>query len=203
MILEEIQALFSKYPVTKDCRVKLLGVRGYYPLEGENELGIYDDSIFQIIDDGFKGFEASTDPGWKFLRDPVNSKGCAQLTEGLWWYEFGLHKGHPALTQATEVVVRRLDNKGKFLCLDKGDFSINIHSGGSSYEVDAWSAGCQVIKSDPPWGGQWQRFYEPIATKCKEYGQTTVPYLLVNSLVAIPERWSVLDPATSEGVSNG
>jgi len=165
-------------------RVRLVGVRGYRPEMGGNragnDLGIYDDAIFRFIGDRCDIFDASTDPGWYYLRNPMNPKGCARLRAGLWWFEPGLHRGHPALVQATEFDVDRLDEFGVPDYRESGWYGINLHSGGAEDEVGRWSAGCQVIKSNPAWGSQWMEFFEPIAAEVRTVNQSRVPYLLID-----------------------
>ncbi|MFZ4696357.1 MAG: hypothetical protein ACOYMV_14650 [Verrucomicrobiia bacterium] len=168
-------------------RVALLGVRGYFLNEGKpgvNDLGIYEDAIIRRIGEDLTLWRASVDPGLKYVREPMNPKGCASLMSGLWWYEIGEHKNHPALTQACPVVVRRLDREGRPAQSESGFFGLNIHSGGAEYSVGGFSAGCQVIQSpEGPWGETWKRFFDPLSAAMRESKQTRVPYLLVDALL--------------------
>lgn len=173
--------------VLKDFpKIVLLGIRGYKYEDGENKLGIYDDSIIRCIDGQIKIFTASVDPGIYYINNPVNPSGCAKLQCGLWKYRLGEHHAHPALVQADEVTVDRLDKTGKRLCSDSGWFGINIHSGGAEYLVGRYSAGCQIIKTVEPWKGNWTEFFLPIFTATQVFEQKTIPYLLVDKLEAIP-----------------
>jgi hypothetical protein len=67
-------------------------------------------------------------------------------------------------------------------------FGINLHSGGGADDTGKWSAGCQIIHSDPPWEGEWESFFEPIRKRCNETNQLRIPYLLVD--VPTEPRWS-------------
>jgi hypothetical protein len=183
---------FIDFPVD-DFSVRLLGVRGYHRDEGipdRNDVGIYDDLI--VLCDGPKKcheFRASVDPGWHYIKNPVNTKGCAVLVPGLWFYKEGMHRGkHTALVQADDVTVERVDREGKVKSLDTGMFGINIHSGGDRTEVDHWSAGCQIIHApDGAWGPTWLRFLTLTLEAMKRSKQKTVPYLLVYNLLGLPE----------------
>lgn len=178
--IERVAELFEPYSEVDHCPVKLIGVRG---IENEdNYLGVYDDAIFRVIHKDITRWEASTDPGRYWLQNPLNPKGCAKLREGLWWYEFGQHRGHAALIQSTVFEVERLSPDGKINCLDKGRFGINLHSGGPGDEAEdigRWSAGCQIIKTPTPWDEKWLDFFIPLRDACEEVNQTYIPYLLI------------------------
>ena len=96
-----------------------------------------------------KGF--TTDPGYRSLTAPINSKGCAILKEG--WYRRlwvkGLHKGkYSALVQANPCTVYRDNDKDKELDMnttktETGLFGINMHRASEknvSVNVENWSA---------------------------------------------------------------
>lgn len=106
-------------------------------------------------------FRGSVDPGKTWTLKPSNPRGCAHLLEGEWFYRKGKHGGHDALVQAGPVQVWR-DRDGDFLRdhhdqVEKGFFGLNIHAGGTSPEIGAWSAGCQVIQGG--WDGSpWLQF---------------------------------------------
>lgn len=168
-------------------RVKILGIRDY--LKTDSTETIYNDLICLLIDNQIDFFEASTDPGSYYINHPVNPHGCARLKTGLWWYQRGLHLNvHHALVQCDDVEIDRLDKEGKRVISETGYFGINIHSGGSEIEVGRFSAGCQVIRSpEGAWDGTWIRFYGTLRSALEEYKQFKIPYLLVDSLKAIPE----------------
>lgn len=185
---ESVLELFDAYPETHHCSVRLVGVRGIE--NEENIIGIYDDAIFRIVDDQVTEWEASTDPGRYWLLNPMTPKGCAKLKEGLWWYEFGLHRGHPALVQSTVVEVDRLDEHGEINTSEKGMFGINLHSGGAGDEAEdigRWSAGCQIIKTPTPWDETWKDFFLPLKEACEEASQKYIPYLLITKNQLIGE----------------
>lgn len=166
--------------------VRLLGIRGYFLFMGDperNERGIYDDLICICTKDRFEGFRASTDPGRRYLKSPINPHGCASLKAGLWWYKKGHHRGHEAFIQNDKVTIDRLDASEKIVGEESGFFGINIHSGGPEPEVGSWSAGCQVIQSrEGAWTGTWLKFKDMSYSLMDAYGQEKIPYLLVESL---------------------
>ena len=163
--------------------VKLLGIRGFYEDLGnphKNDLGIYDDVIVRCIGEETIGFRASTDPGWYWIKHPMNPKGCAILTEATHLFKLGVHQQkYPALVQAEDFVVWRLDTDGNRK--KKGNaVDIHIHSGGPGMDVGSFSAGCQVIQSPEGYfQGTWFKFFDPLAEAMHRYGQKTVPYKLM------------------------
>ena len=104
-----------------------------------------------------KEWEITTDAGKYWLKNPMNSKGCALLVPHQYrsTYKIDLHSGkYTALCQRLKnVEVYRDDNKDQILDFNVtkewGMFGINIHRSNpwsESHNVDKWSAGCQVFK---------------------------------------------------------
>ena len=102
-------------------------------------------------------WQATTDPGKYWLKNPMNPKGTAVLVPGQYrgTWQLGKHQGkYEALCQRKPVKVWRDDNKDRVLDFysspeDEGYFGINIHRSNpytESSQVDKWSAGCQVFK---------------------------------------------------------
>ena len=129
-----------------------------------------------------KGF--TTDPGFKSLTSPVNSKGCAILKEG--WYRRlwvkGLHKGkYSALVQVNPCTVYRDNDKDRELDMknvktETGLFGINMHRASEknvSVNVENWSAGCQVWASP----GEFSYFMK-LVNKANQCGQKYFSYFL-------------------------
>jgi lysozyme len=151
--------------------VALVGVRGYYRdtmgNPGTNDRGIYDDAMFLVTPAGVMRYNANTDPS-------VARRGVAVLKTGLWRWRIGIHglskpknRQYKALVQAMPFTVVR-DGIGE----DTGWFGINGHKGslrGTS------SLGCQTI-----YPTQWDAFIVSAETAMKEYGQKTIPYLLMD-----------------------
>lgn len=168
-------------------KVAILGVRGYTVqgyMSAPND--IYDDAIISWIDGHIEIFRGSVDPGSYYLQHPLNPMGCARLKCGLWSYRIGEHLHKKALVQADEVIVHRIDKNGNKQSEDSGWFGINIHSGGAEYLVGRYSAGCQVIWTQEPWRNEWLKFFEPICSAMDLFKITKVPYLLIDTLQAIP-----------------
>jgi len=117
-------------------------------------------------------FQATTDPGTFWLRNPMNPEGTAVLEKGQYidTWQLGLHKGqYEALVQAKPVNVLReyqreaaLDfNNGK---RDRGFFGIDIHRAaahGDTKYVDKYSAGCQVFEN--------AEAFQQFLTLCKKH----------------------------------
>ena len=139
--------------------LNIIGVRSKESIKQENR---FDDAIIVCwgIDSQRTGmpdkliFAATTDPGIKSLKTPMNAKGTAILVPGQYRgsHKLGLHQGkYEALVQCAPVKVYRDANRDDILDVDKrtidtGMFGINIHKAGlASVIVDGWSAGCQVL----------------------------------------------------------
>jgi hypothetical protein len=101
-------------------------------------------------------FKATTHPGLYWLTNPGNPAGTAILKPGQFSnsHRIGLHRGkYTALVQQNPVTVIRDNNADaeldfKSLNEQTGLFGINIHHaavGGSTKNVDKYSAGCQVF----------------------------------------------------------
>lgn len=183
MNVESFKYQFRK--VLKDLpKISLMGIRGY--ADNENKSDLYNDAIARCIDGELKIFTASVDPGKYYIDHPMNPMGCAKLKAGLYQYKLGEHHAHDALVQADEVFVDRLDKNGKRTGEENGWFGINIHSGGPEYLVGRYSAGCQVLRVSEAWKDNWLEFYTPIKVGTEIFQQKTIPYLLVDSLEALP-----------------
>jgi hypothetical protein len=164
MDIQSFKYQFRNYAIAKDCKILLLGIRGYLRNgENLNSFNIYDDAIVRCIDGDVKIFPASVDPGKYYINHPINPHGCAKLKSGLYSYAMGEHHAMKALVQANEVTVDRLDSGGKKVSEESGWFGINIHSGGPEYLVGRYSAGCQVIKTTEAWKAQWLDFFSPMS----------------------------------------
>lgn len=123
----------------------------------------FDDQIHVFYKSGpvqweYHVFNATTDPGTYWLKNPLMEKGTAILAEGQYInaYALGLHRGqYKALVEVGPVTVIRDYNRDAVLDFfngshDKGYHGINIHhasvSGTTKY-VDKYSAGCQVFEN--------------------------------------------------------
>lgn len=157
----------EKYPV------KILGIRGYYKKTmgdpAANDVGIYDDALFIVSASMFKSFNANTDPSRLVPNVAVLKAG------GPYLYKIGLHgvsgpSPYIALRQHGNVTVIR---NGKVEVTDSpgNRFYIDIHKGG--YHTTS-SLGCQTIHPD-----QWKEFLFTVQEQITKYGQTVIPYCLV------------------------
>jgi len=103
-------------------------------------------------------FKCTTDPGTYWLNNPMHSQGTAMLFPNQYvdTYKIARHRDkYYALTQRlNKVEVVRDYNRNSILdfyngTIDRGMFGINIHrarKNGTTYEVDNYSAGCQVFQ---------------------------------------------------------
>jgi hypothetical protein len=126
-----------------------IAVRGALTTGYVNPDGLYD-SVFFVVDQSKETFSTwlgSTDPSSALIANPINPAGAAQLQEGVWLFQRGIHKENPAwpcLIQAEDFVVNRLDINGNVKGTEKGDFGIHQHSGGEGQSTNRFSAGCLI-----------------------------------------------------------
>jgi hypothetical protein len=142
----------------KKLNINIIGVRR--DNQGSNT---FDDFLLVMYRDEEKmvshRWQATTDPGKYWLKNPMNPKGTAVLVPGQYrgTWQLGKHQNnYEALVQAKPVKVWRDNNKDDIIdynniatLVDKGYFGINIHRSNpytESYVVNKWSAGCQVFK---------------------------------------------------------
>jgi hypothetical protein len=128
----------------------------------------------------FIGFEATTDPGLYWLKNPSNVKGCAIVAPGqyinLW--QLGIHSGYEALVQTgNKIKVYRDNNRDNYLNLDGqidfGYFGINCHRSHPSvlqWVIEKYSAGCQVIRK----GESWNKFLSIIKANKQDFYSYTL-----------------------------
>jgi hypothetical protein len=163
---EVLKFLLHKYAVEEKYLVKLVAVRGFYPvLPGPlgNSRGTYDDACFVIHPEGIESYNFNTDPS-------TSRPGMASLVEGLYYYMPGLHKGqYAAFRQYSKVTVKR--DQGRE---ERGFFGINLHKGGAT---NTWSEGCQTWPND-----QWETAKNLIYEKLLLNRMSIFPYLLVDGI---------------------
>lgn len=105
----------------------------------------------------FHCWEATTDPGQHWMKNPLSKDGCAILVPGQYRssHKIRKHQGkYDALGQQKPVKVYRDNDKDDVYDTDEdtikeGIYGINIHRSNpytESYYVNKWSAGCQVFK---------------------------------------------------------
>ncbi len=170
-----------------------MGLRGGLEKAGQPNLtNVYDDLIFFINEPGgtVTAWIASVDPSDYYLQHPINVNGTAELMEGVWLFEVGIHLGnssHQCLIQAEEFEVYRLDGTGKKIGTEKGDFGIHLHSGGRGMSTQNFSAGCQIIHNEDGYFGNptWGNFMDPIKDALDKLKLSTIPYLLTSNLSQI------------------
>lgn len=127
-------------------------------------------------------FNATTDPGHHWLKNPMRKEGCAIMVAGQYRgaYKLGRHgrsnggKGYEAGRQFKAIPVYRDANKdSKLDCLDdtidEGIHYTNIHHGWSAPKVGKNSAGCQVIQSKTKFNND---FLPLLKKSIKMYGES-------------------------------
>ena len=144
----------------------------------------YDDNktpVFAIIN------RFTTDPGLKFLRTPVNTKGCAILKSGFYknLWKVGYHKGqYRALVQHSNCKVYRDNNRDEIIdffpkSIEEGHFGINLHRANAtttSVTVDGWSAGCMVVANYL----EFNKLMQTVDLCIKKGNQQYFDFLLIN-----------------------
>lgn len=131
-----------------------------------------------------KYFNATTDPGTYYLKNPLSKLGTAILKEGQYIdsYSIGKHRGqYDALVQSKPIIVIRDYDRNAILDFnngreEKGLFGVNIHKAGKdSKDVDQWSAGCQVFSKSK----DFEEFMN-IARKHKQLYGNKFTYTLID-----------------------
>lgn len=141
-----------------DYNLNIVGIRSIKPTTNE-----FNDLIVVAWKHNgewtIKEYVATTLAGVKWLKKPMNPKGCAILKEGRYskTWKIDMHRNsYAALCQRRPVKVYRDNNKDSTYdmwenSVQEGLFGINIHRA-SAYNVlnhvDLHSAGCQVFQ-DP------------------------------------------------------
>jgi hypothetical protein len=96
---------------------------------------------------------ATTEPGWYYRLNRMNTNGAAQLQFGQYLeaWQIGKHYSQDALVQCGNLTVCRDNNQDGFRTGDKefigSDYGLNQHTtSGPTNTVGRWSAGCLVGK---------------------------------------------------------
>ena len=162
--IENIKKIFKEkgyvfFPTDKMYNLNLIGVRSFNP-----KANSFDDTLIVIFSDETGQvynwqYDITTDPGAYWLKHPLNKNGTAILVPSQYRdvWKIRLHQGkYEALCQKSNVPVKvyRDRNRDDILdfdttSIDDGIFGINLHHSNyytESYQVDKWSAGCQVFK---------------------------------------------------------
>lgn len=193
------QALSLLAPFNLVNKVTILGIRGYFEPAGGNKRGIYDDALFLVTPDFFKGYNGNTDPS-------IARPGIALLQPGVYWYKKGLHGIHHlnladnadkaiydqliatgrdvpsipnrllpywAYRQAAPVtLIRDGQTKTETVTDPDGWPFIDIHHGGFNTTS---SEGCQTIYPD-----QWADIRDHGFVAMLTYGEPKIPYVLID-----------------------
>ena len=158
-MLSQLKSILNSNGYTiysRPYQLNIVGVRSI-----STEANKFDDQIhvFYMTEKGiwnYHIFDATTDPGTYWLKNPMQSKGTAILAQGQYLdaYGIGLHRGkYKALVQTKPVTIIRDYDRDALLDFNNGMtitglFGINIHRAavsGRTVAVDKYSAGCQVF----------------------------------------------------------
>lgn len=195
--LTKEQALLLLQPFNLAAKVIVLGIRGNLA-QNKNQRGIYDDALFIVTPEIFKGYNANTDPS-------VTRPGVAVLQPGVYDYIKGLHGIHHldlsksadvqimktlmetkkdipliagriipywALRQASDVTIKRDGNSQAETDSPSNRFWIDIHRGGYSTTS---SLGCQTIYPD-----LWNDFRDTIFSEMEKNNEPLIHYVLID-----------------------
>lgn len=189
VVLERIKSLGFKVFTNGDYDLNIYGIRCRSRVSGD-----WDDLIGIIYKENgqwiHKTWAATTDPGLKYLKSPINVKGTAILVADQQYrgvYELNLHQNkYEALCQRRgDVRVHRDNDRNSTLdmfssTVEEGRFGINIHRAHPSLKVakvQGYSAGCQVIQ-DPV---AFEESFLPLCRKqVEKRGWDTFTYTLLN-----------------------
>jgi hypothetical protein len=172
----------------------ILGVRS-----NEDTPNKFDDKFYEFEGEEFiRVLSGTTHPGKTILQGgfmEYNPKGAAVVRADKWYYnvwKYGLHRRKmPALLQigAQIEVYRDGDKDGKSEELGKpipGWYGINYHTNTYNWsaanlkikaeDINAWSAGCQVINEREKYVEQMKWYENAQKTKKQEY----ITYCLIN-----------------------
>ena len=162
--------------------INIIGIRSE-----EKKSNKFDDTMLLIYRNKKKEWEVqsaviTSDPGEKYLIQPMNRKGTAILVPNQYRgvYKVDIHArsnakfAHEALCQrGGKLKVWRDNNRDKILdhdpeTVDEGWFGINIHRSktGEANYVGSYSAGCQVFKN----GTDFKLFMDVVKRSRDLYG---------------------------------
>jgi hypothetical protein len=122
---------------------------------------------------------ATTEPGWYYRQNRMNSDGAAQLAFGQYLdcWQIGKHYNQDALIQCGKLTVYRDNNEDGSRTGDKkfvgSAFGLNQHTTSNSPNtVGRWSAGCLV--------GQYPETHLKFMKICRSMGLATFDSTLID-----------------------
>ena len=188
VVLDRIKQLGFKVFTNGDYDLNIYGIRSSSRVPGS-----WDDRVGIVYKDNGQwrdqSWQATTDPGLRYLKSPINVDGTAILLANEQYrgvYKIDLHQGkYQALCQRNgDVKVYRDGNRDSHLDLEtstieSGSFGINIHRAHPSRKIariQGYSAGCQVIQ-DPV---DFESFMSICRKQVELRGWETFTYTLLN-----------------------
>lgn len=159
MTIEKLQSIFTKKGYKLDPNLNIVGVRN--KSVGDKITNKFDDTLYIAYKESgvwkIKSYAITTDPGTYYMKNPLNSSGCAILVEGQYLniYSIRLHQGkYPAICQTYGAVKLYRDNNKNDIydftnIMSDPNSGVNIHKAGAdSFEINSYSAGCTVFKRE-------------------------------------------------------
>jgi hypothetical protein len=139
-----------------DDKVNIVGVR-----TKDQTPDKFNDFITISYKGEFHCFEATTEPGVYWLKNPMRVTGTFVLPTGQWidHWGFGIHHTYEALVLKGLIAGWRDNNKDNLVNPDKSKVysdgqAVNIHHAHENIiqsVIDKYSAGCQVIRKFSDW----------------------------------------------------
>jgi hypothetical protein len=149
------------YMQSKGARIRALNIVYFEGIDPDlatvnsDRVDYWNDVRSVITDDGdvIMSSIATTEPGWYYRLNRLNTNGAAQLAFGQYLdaWEIGNHRGQDALVQCGDLKVLRDDNQDGSRSGDEifvgADYGLNQHTTSNAPDlVGRWSAGCLVGK---------------------------------------------------------
>ncbi len=177
-----------RYMNSLNYRIRALNIIYFEGLDADDMATVNSDRIDYwndiravISDQGqvYLSAAATTEPGWFYRQNRINSDGAAQLEFGQYLdcWEFGDHHGQDALVQCGILTVRRDGNEDGSRSGDElfkgASFGLNQHT--TNYPPDTvgrWSAGCLV--------GKYPATHAKFMTLCRRMGLPTFDTTLID-----------------------
>ena len=120
MTIEKLQSIFTKKGYKWDSNLNIVGVRN--KSVGDKITNKFDDTLYIAYKESgvwkIKSYAITTDPGTYYMKNPLNSNGCAILVEGQYLniYSIRLHQGkYQAICQTYGAVKLYRDNNKAFM----------------------------------------------------------------------------------------
>lgn len=187
MTIEKLQSIFTKKGYIWNPNLNIIGVRN--KSVGDIITNKFDDTMYVAYKEQgnwkIKSYVITTDPGTYYMKNPLNSNGCAILVEGQYLniYSIRKHQGKYNAVCQTYGAVKLYRDRDKDTVYDfvniqsDANSGVNIHKAGKdSLEINKWSAGCTVFKRESDFNE-----FMSICNQFKSILGNKFTYTLINS----------------------